>query len=111
MATLREERLANNEALFRLANERMAEWEERQGPDADADFYLCECADVDCREKVRLRTAEYEAVRSDPRHFLVVTGHDVAEVETVIERHGSWSKVEKNPDLVGILEATDPRTD
>lgn len=111
MGTPREERLANNEALFRLANERMAQWEERQDPDAEPDFYLCECADIDCRQKVTLSKAEYEAVRSDSRHFLVVAGHDVAEVEAVIERHENWSKVEKNPDLVGILEATDPRTD
>ncbi len=111
MATLREERLADNEALFRLANERIAQWEERQDVDAEPDFYLCECSDIGCREKVRLSKAEYEAVRSDPCHFLVAAGHDVPEVESVIEDHGSWAKVEKNSDLVGMLEATDPRSD
>ena len=35
---------ARNEALFRAANERMAEWEERH-TEAAGELYLCECAD------------------------------------------------------------------
>ena len=33
MASNRKERLALNEGLFRTANERMAGWEERHGPE------------------------------------------------------------------------------
>ncbi len=108
MSTEREERLANNEALFRLANERAAQWEERQRSDTQ-ELYLCECADPSCREKVQLRKAEYEAIRSNSRHFVVVTGHDFPEVENVIETHGEWSIVEKNEDLTDVVEETDPR--
>ena len=62
MATDRQERLAQNEALFRVANERMADWEKSHAEDS-AELYFCECADPDCREKVSLRRSEYESVR------------------------------------------------
>ncbi|MBA2764593.1 MAG: hypothetical protein H0U42_07910 [Thermoleophilaceae bacterium] len=110
MSTPREERLANNEALFRLANERMAGWEERHVIDA-VEAYLCECSNRDCREKVALHKAEYEAVRSGSLRFLIVSGHDIPDVETVVEEHGEWSVVAKPAELVEILEESDPRVD
>ena len=108
MADLRKRRLAENEALFRAANERIADWDERDRAEA-VELYFCECADLDCREKVRLQEGEYEAVRSDSRRFLVVAGHEVPDVETVIEEHGGWSVVEKAPEVTETVEALDPR--
>lgn len=99
--------MAKNEALFRLANERMADWQERDS--TTEDLYLCECTDRACLEKVRLRRDQYEGVRADSRHFLIVTGHVTPDVEKVIATHGDWSIVEKDPDVQGIVEATDPR--
>jgi hypothetical protein len=108
MGTLREERMANNEAMFRIANERMAEWEEQHATEA-VELYFCECADQDCRQKVGLRKTDYEAVRSDPRHFLIAVGHDIPDVETVIEQHGDWAVIEKNPEVTQTVESLDPR--
>jgi hypothetical protein len=108
VATDREERLAQNEALFRVANERMAEWEEIHADDS-AESYFCECADPDCREKVSLRRSEYESVRSHPRHFFIVVGHEIPDVETVIETHGDWCVIEKDPSVSDLLNASDPR--
>jgi hypothetical protein len=108
--TTREERLANNEAMFRLANERMADWDEVRVSEA-AEHYFCECADPDCREKITLRKSEYEAVRSDPRHFATVPGHEIPDVETVVERHEGWVVIEKRPEVSEIAESTDPRSD
>ena len=45
MDTPREERLAQNEALFRAANERMAGWEEQHAT-SEIEVYFCECADT-----------------------------------------------------------------
>jgi hypothetical protein len=108
VATDREERLAQNEALFRVANERMADWEESHAEDS-AEPYYCECADPDCREKVSLRRAEYESVRSDPRRFFIVVGHEIPDVETVLETHGDWCVIEKDPRVSDLLKASDPR--
>ena len=109
-ATSREERLAENEAMFRTANERMADWEE-QHVQSHTEHYYCECADPNCREKVLLRKADYEKVRADSRHFVIVPGHEVPDVETVIEQHEGWAIVEKSPELDEKLERLDPRSD
>lgn len=108
--TKREERLAENEAMFRVANERMAGWEE-QHVQSQTEPYYCECADPDCREKVVLRKADYERIRADSSHFVIVPGHEVPDVETVIEQQGGWAIVEKAPDLDERLERLDPRSD
>jgi hypothetical protein len=94
MGTPREERLASNEAMFRTANERAAKWEERHAS-GETESYFCECADVDCRERVGLRKEDYEAVRANSRYFAIVPGHEVPDVETVIENHEGWALIEK----------------
>ncbi|MCE3267518.1 MAG: hypothetical protein K0S15_2227 [Solirubrobacterales bacterium] len=111
MATQREERLALNEAMFREANERAKAWEERHRLDGDVELYLCECADPECRERVSLSKADYERVRSDSCHFAIVPGHEVPDVETVIERNEGWTIIEKAPEVSDIVEARDPRRD
>jgi hypothetical protein len=109
MGTPREERLAENEAMFRSANERMSEWEEQRINEAE-ELYFCECADEDCREKVKLHKADYERVRSDSCHFLVVHGHETPDVESVVEDHGDWTVIEKNDEVAETVESLDPRT-
>lgn len=106
----RAERLARNEDLFREANERMADWEENDAANVE-ELYFCECADPECREKVRLRKAEYERIRSNPRRFFVVLGHDVPDVETVVETAETWAVIEKDPEVAHIVESDDPRDD
>jgi hypothetical protein len=108
--TAREERIANNEAIFRVGNERMAEWPERHA-DRSTERYLCECADATCREKVELTYSQYEYVRSNSRWFVVVPGHEVPDLETVIDEHDAWNVIEKDPEVTDIAEATDPRSE
>jgi hypothetical protein len=110
MATERQERIARNEAMFREANERAKEWDERHR-DSEVELYFCECANPDCREKISLREADYERVRSDPRRFVIVPDHEVPDVETVIERNEGWAIIEKTPEVTRTVEALDPRGD
>ena len=108
MGTPREERLAGNEAMFRLANERMSGWEESHANE-NAELYFCECADEECREKVALRTEDYESVRADSHRFLIKPGHEVPDIETVIEEHDGWVVIEKAPEVNETVEKLDPR--
>jgi hypothetical protein len=109
MARERAESVALTEAAFRIANERMARWEERQTDDRPASFY-CECATVGCREEIRLTRAEYEAIRVDPRRFAVVPGHVIADLETEIESHPGYTVIEKPVVLQALLDEADPRS-
>ncbi|MGI8461048.1 MAG: hypothetical protein ACR2OC_05335 [Solirubrobacterales bacterium] len=110
MADLRAKRFANNEALFREGNERMSKWEERQDSD-EAQKYLCECANPACREKIRLTSVEYSSVRDNSRRFAVVPGHEILDVETVVDQHPGWLLVEKDPEpeITAIVEERDER--
>jgi hypothetical protein len=104
----REERIANNEAMFRFANERMADWDEHKAGE-HIEKCFCECVDLECREMIALRKADYEAVRSNSRYFLVASGHVVPDVETVIASHDGWEVIEKCPEVTETVQRTDPR--
>jgi hypothetical protein len=105
----RERRLALNESAFRVANERMKDWPERQQQD-EPSLYHCECSDLACRERIPLTIGMYEHVRSDSRHFAVVPGHEVPDIETIVERGEGYLIVEKMAGTTPLVEATDPRT-
>jgi hypothetical protein len=108
VGTAREERLASNEALFRVANERMADWEERH-ESGSGELYFCECADEECREKVLLQRDEYERVRSSSRLFFVLAGHEQPDVESVVDEHDGWLTVRKPESVADTVDSSDPR--
>ena len=108
MGDLRKERIAVNEGLFRNANERMAKWEET-GSGEEPELYLCECANPDCRKRIRLSPETYERVRADSRHFAVAAGHQIPDTETVIEDNGEWVLVEKDEDVAETVRSMDQR--
>jgi hypothetical protein len=88
----------------------MSRWpEHEQAPPTDKLWFLCECADPGCRKHVGLTRPEYEAVRADPMHFAVVPGHEIPDVESVVETHDGYVVIEKDENVRGIAEATDPR--
>lgn len=108
MVDPRKERIALNEAMFRNANERMAGWEEAHHADG-SELYLCECANPDCRDRISLRREDYERVRADSVHFVIVPGHELQDAETVMEEHEGWAIIEKEPEVLEITRTTDPR--
>ena len=100
------QRVAMNEATFRKVNEGM---EVGQDPGGLLTF-ICECGRLGCTELLELRRAEYEGVRADPRRFAVLAGHEMEDVERVVERHDRYLVVEKAGDVESeIVEHTDPR--
>jgi hypothetical protein len=109
MGTTNEERLAQNEAFFRDINERIRGAVEGHPADGHVYEYLCECSDAGCVERIRLTTDEYEAVRSDPRRFVLAPGHAVAAIETVVDAEPEHLVVEKIGAAGELAEALDPR--
>ena len=108
----REDRFARNEALFRSVNERVRELVTSagaRGADPTASF-VCECGNADCTATVELTVSEYEQVRSNPTHFFIVPGHEIPEVEEVVERHDRYDVVRKHSTEAQIAIETDPRS-
>lgn len=86
-------RLAQNEALFRSINDEVLALEERfASPEAG---FVCECADTSCSKNIFLRLEEYERIHEDPRRFFVAPGHELPDIEAVIEHHSNYLVVEK----------------
>lgn len=82
--TEREERLGLNESAHRAVNEAREPDDARS---AGATFRaVCECAQPDCDRTFEVTLAEYEAVRNDPRRFMVVVEHVAPEEEDIVER-------------------------
>ena len=98
---------ALNENIFREMNERLERLGEEFGEGA-VDF-LCECADPACSASLSVPVSVYEAVRDQPRRFLVLPGHQ-REVERVVEEHADFLVIEKFGEAGQVAEDTDPRT-
>ena len=105
----RETRLAQNEALFREVNERVNDLATDHGV-ASVHEYLCECANADCTFRVRLDPSDYEAVRSDPKQFLVLPLHFTPEVEKLVAEYERYWVVRKTGDAGDYVEHLDPRS-
>ncbi len=88
----RTRRVAENEALFRQVNERVVGSERRP---AETFEIVCECADTQCMEHLRVTTEVYERTRSEPTDFLLKPGHAKPEYETVIDANEEFELVRK----------------
>ncbi|MBA2333235.1 MAG: hypothetical protein H0V94_10655 [Actinobacteria bacterium] len=103
----REQRMAENEALFREVNERVQD----AVTHGDATYdYFCECANVDCTFRVTLVPADYEAVRADSKQFVVLPGHYTPEVEQLVADHGTYWLVRKDGEAGEMVEKLDQRS-
>jgi hypothetical protein len=100
----REDRIVRNEALFREVNERL---EEIQESAAETFGVVCECGDAGCKEMLEVTTHEYRDVRAEPTHFLVIPGHEIPDVETVVERTTHFNVVRKHVEEEQIARLTD----
>jgi hypothetical protein len=106
----RTERIGLNEALFREVNERVKGINDGFGGRLEEAEFVCECGDDACADRIRMKLAEYEDLRSDPTHFAVRPGHEIRDVEVVVERCDGYVVVEKKPGRpAAVAEQTNPR--
>jgi hypothetical protein len=91
----RDSRREENQKLFRRGNEILHEAVEGEVPEAKPVPFLCECADDFCRGRVELRLSEWEAVVSQPNHFVMEAGHLRSEGEEIVGSLGDYQVVRK----------------
>ena|SRR6186997_1794404 len=96
----RAERLAANEARFREINEAAQPQRESQG----SGRFVCECADRSCTAWIEMSLTDYEAIRANPRRFMVAPGHEILDVDIVIERRDGYFVVEKPDEVAHVVE-------
>lgn len=82
------------QVLFREINENIAtlvgRWSE-----TGYSLFVCECSRPGCAESLELTNDEFETVRADGAHFLVVPGHQLGGVERVVGGNGRFLVVER----------------
>src|SRR3954454_10414569 len=84
------ERIAGIEGAARAVNEEIVRrWGELS--DAGRALFRCECGIGACVEGVWLPFGVYEIVRQDPMRFVIRPGHDLPDVEEVIERGAGYA--------------------
>ena len=93
----REERVARNEKGRRDVNlelEQISE-EELHAGKATAIEVLCECGRDRCSERITLSIAKYDAVHSERDRFVLAPGHEMLDIERVVEQNHGYLVVDK----------------
>jgi hypothetical protein len=110
--TERRARLAANESLYRVVNEKLEDLNRTLTPVAgDGSMVaVCECGDISCAQQIELPVDVYERVRADSTLFIVAPGHEIADVEQIVNAGNGFTVVCKDKDPgKAIAERTDPR--
>jgi hypothetical protein len=123
--SLSDRRMAENEVVFREANERVQQGLQKlhekaktEGfddiydkgePETPLHFY-CECADEKCRKRVVLLPSMYRQLHTSKTRFIILPGHETPSIERVIKREKDYMIVDKfvtPPDNATDLHPTD----
>jgi hypothetical protein len=93
--TLQEDRMRENEELFRMANERLHEQIEGAAPGGRLVPFLCECADDLCMGRMEMTLDDYRRLRAEDEAFGVLPGHVAEHGEVVVRELDSYHVVRK----------------
>jgi hypothetical protein len=102
------EKNARNQVLFREVNEHIAELS-NDGREMSVSLFICECSSEACAESLEITAAEYERVRRHGARFVVLPGHQLPDLERVVEGSSRFLIVEKLGAAAAIARASDPR--
>jgi len=121
--SLSERRMVENEVVFRQYNESIGQGfdeirqlaretdQEHLIPKDDTPLYFyCECSDENCVKRLKIKPSRYTAIHKNRYHFVIVNGHEVANIERIVRKLPGYSIVEKNiepPETVSSLQPTD----
>lgn len=84
--------MVRSELLFREVNERIYD---TGASDTEALEVLCECGDESCISTLVISVRDYRRVRGANSRFVVCEGHELADIERVVERTPQYLVVEK----------------
>jgi hypothetical protein len=97
---LSERRQVENERAFKRLNAKIEEHvRQMQGGQEAAEEvpgFLCECADMRCRERLAIEVDEYADAHREPGRYCVRPGHERPDLERVLARRPGYVVVEKH---------------
>ena len=108
----RERRVVENEARFRLVNERIravvSDESEIEDPAEDVTV-ICECGHGDCTETISVPLSAYEWTRAASARFVIAASHELPEFEQVVRDGEGYAIVEKVGEAQQVAADSDPR--
>ncbi len=106
-----EERFQRRAAAAEINGRRVNEAIEPPERPGRTAVFVCECGNLGCSETVEISVAGYEEVRVDFDRFFVVPGHEIEEVDKVVERRPDYLIVVKRaPEAREMARASDERS-
>ncbi len=91
MTMPREQRIIQTEEFYRQINDLIA----RNGT-RDDKAYMCECANPYCNETMDVSTEDIEVLHSKSGYYVTLPGHEIPDVEHVVQATANYSIVAKN---------------
>jgi hypothetical protein len=87
----RADRIAQTELFFRSINEEIA-----RNDGHGMTLFLCECGNPVCTEDLELTAVALQHLHAENGLFVVLPGHEIPDVETVVDRHNGYLVVRRN---------------
>jgi hypothetical protein len=94
-ATLSERRWAENQTIFKQVNEEAAAYFRRDSSEEKSLQFYCECADENCRQRIALTPSEYLSLHRSNKQFILIPGHQLDVMETVLLEETDYVLTEK----------------
>jgi ANTAR domain len=86
----RADRIVQTELFFRAINEEIA-----RSDDHAPTMFLCECGNPACAERLELTSAALRDLHAEDGLFVVLSGHEIPDVESVVDRANGYLIVRK----------------
>jgi hypothetical protein len=102
------ERAARNEEIFREINARIEEGAAEHHVSGSLPFH-CECGRTSCLETIELPAESYAAIMRERYRFVVVRGHELPEIESVVETASNYLIVEKTGEARAQIDRDHPQ--
>jgi hypothetical protein len=108
----RARRVGRNEGIFREINEQVEGLNRNLADISDNQMHIvCECGDLECVERLVVPLPKYEEIRADSALFFIRRGHDIRDVEDVVEQTEAYDVVRKHAgEPQRVAAETDPRS-
>jgi hypothetical protein len=87
----RADRIAQTERFFRAVNEEIA-----ANDGHGTTMFLCECGNSACAEGIELTAEALHHLHAETGLFVVLPGHEIPDVETVVDRYNGYLVVRRN---------------
>ena len=99
----RQEAYARRVALREINGRRVNEAIARGRRTGDAPTFVCECGRIGCNTTLTLSLEDYESARTGFERFVLVPGHELEDLERVVERGDGYIIVVKEGEAAEMV--------